>query len=251
MEGISLDPETKRFRAKNREDGMVQKKGNGLDELEGEEELTLGKQVDALLEQGYSQKEIREQGFSPSLVRQRVRKRNKRLGVPAPESKNENGESAADNAPKFPQKIGSKDIIPIEVSLQNIRLQDGEYKLGFVDGMQVLVIAARLNQMLATTQSETFGAQLALLREAKSDSKDVAQETVLEILPHLADMMKETARASSPAPMQAMFSRLFETALTPVLGNLMGMFGGAKPQGQPGQTQSLPAGWEDKTKGGQ
>ena len=59
---------------------MVQENNNenGL----GEEEL--GVQVDQLLEKGYSQKEIRNQGYSPSLVRQRVRRRTKRLGQPAP-----------------------------------------------------------------------------------------------------------------------------------------------------------------------
>ena len=38
--------------------------------------------------------------------------------------------------------------------LQEIRLQNGDYKVGFVDGIAMLPLAARLNQELAITQSQ-------------------------------------------------------------------------------------------------
>src|SRR4030067_475110 len=42
---------------------------------ENQNEENLGQEVDELLEEGFSQKEIEARGYSPSLVRQRVRKR--------------------------------------------------------------------------------------------------------------------------------------------------------------------------------
>ncbi|MFC1930181.1 hypothetical protein ACFLW6_04945, partial [Chloroflexota bacterium] len=40
-------------------------------------EENLGQEVDELLEEGLNQKEIESRGYSPSLVRQRIRKRAK------------------------------------------------------------------------------------------------------------------------------------------------------------------------------
>ena len=42
---------------------------------EQENEENLGEEVDELIEEGLSQKEIEARGYSPSLVRQRIRKR--------------------------------------------------------------------------------------------------------------------------------------------------------------------------------
>src|SRR3972149_12270604 len=42
---------------------------------ENQNEENLGQEVDELLEEGFSQKEIEARGYSPSLVRQRIRKR--------------------------------------------------------------------------------------------------------------------------------------------------------------------------------
>jgi hypothetical protein len=68
----------------------------------------------------------------------------------------------------FPIQIGAKDVIPPEAALEHIRLQDGDYKLGFIDGMQTLIVAARYNQLLAAAQAEVMKTQLELFKEAKS-----------------------------------------------------------------------------------
>ena len=40
-----------------------------------QEEVNLSQEVDELLEEGFSQREIEARGYSPSLVRQRISKR--------------------------------------------------------------------------------------------------------------------------------------------------------------------------------
>lgn len=46
-----------------------------IDETKREDEENLSAEVDELLEQGLTQKEIEARGYSPSLVRQRIRKK--------------------------------------------------------------------------------------------------------------------------------------------------------------------------------
>jgi len=49
---------------------------------ENQDEEHLSQEVDELLEEGFNQKEIEDRGYSPSLVRQRIRKRVKAGKVP-------------------------------------------------------------------------------------------------------------------------------------------------------------------------
>ena len=76
----------------------------------------------------------------------------------------------------YPIKIGKSEIIPPEQALGHIRLQDGDYKLGFLDGMGVLIMAARYNQLLAASQSEVLTNQLKIMEESRKGSAEVAQE---------------------------------------------------------------------------
>lgn len=202
------------------------------------EDDSLGSQIRELLSDGHTGKAIIDMGYKESTVRQEARKMAKRNGKPT------------NSGPMLPVKLGKGDTIPIESELTNIKLQDGEYKLGFIDGMRVLVLGAKLNQMLTANLSETTASQLALLKEAKSDEKGVAQETVLEMLPHFAEMIKETARASSPNPMGSMLVRMMEPLMTNAFSGMTKMFPGMPQAGQ-GQAQGLPPGWEKKEGGEQ
>ena len=232
---------------------MVQENNNNneLEELEGEEELTLGRQVDQLLEQGRSQKEIRNQGFSPSLVRQRVRKRTKRLGKAAPESRaNGNHEIAL--------TVREKDVVlPEWLAGQIEELYDSDEKTRkvFMAGMSIPLLGMRLfsesfKPMLALMQAHT-ASQAEVAKSLQGGSEEVAKSTIVEAMPYFQDMVKEVSRNQAVNPMQAMMVRMLETPLQGMMSNLFsGMFPGMKqPQGQgQGQGQSLPAGWEDTTK---
>lgn len=204
------------------------------------EDDSLASQIRELLADGHTPKQIIEiGGYKEATVYQEARKWLKK-----------NGKPKTNDTPALPVKLGKGELIPIETELQHIRIDgDEKYRGGVIDGMRLILIGAKLNQMLISGLSETTASQLMLLKEAKSDSKEVAQETVLEILPHIADMMKETARASSPNPMGSLLARMMEGPLTQAMSGMFKMFPGMTPQSQPGQS-NLPQGWQDTTKGG-
>lgn len=88
---------------------------------------------------------------------------------------------------QFPQRLGRYDVLTPEAVLQELRLQDGDYKTGFVDGIAMLLLAARLNQELATTQAQAMTPMIGMLQalreeerqaaeRAKSSSLDIARE---------------------------------------------------------------------------
>ena len=147
-------------------------------------------------------------------------------------------------------KIGAKDMIPPEQALQAIRLQDGDYKLGFVDGMGVLIMAARYNQILAASQAETLSNQLKIMEESRKGSAEVAQEAAAraaasvgaQIMPEV-EALKNQMIASSPNPIMSMFAQTMQPLLGQVMGNMMGMFQPRQaPTPQPAFQQ--PAGQE-------
>ena len=85
-----------------------------------ENEENLGQEVDALLEQGLSQREIEERGYSPSLIRQRVRKRVKAgKNLPAP-SRRDSG---------LALRTEKQSVLPEWVALDIASLFDGSTQL--------------------------------------------------------------------------------------------------------------------------
>jgi hypothetical protein len=231
---------------------MVQENNNEPEELVGEE-LTLGRQVDALLEKGYSQKECREQGFSPSLVRQRVRKRSKRLGLLAPESKtNGNGDK-----PGVALTINEKQqVLPEWLGSQVGELYDGDEKTRkiFMAGMSIPLLGMRLfaesfKPMLSLMQTYQQG-QAEAVKASQGAADDVAEKTVVAALPYMERMVKESSRASSPNPMAAMLSRILEAPMTQVMSGIFNMFmpqAGGQGQQTPRQS-TLPPGWTSSEK---
>lgn len=209
--------------------------GNGLEE----EEDTLGSQVDALLERGYSQKEIRNQGYSPSLVRQRVRRRTKRLGKNPPASSNGNKEIALTIKDK-------ETVLPEWLEGQVSEIFDGSIsqQKAFTAGMAIPLLGMRLfsesvKPLLELMKVYTAG-QAEAAKAAQGGSQEVVLETISTIMPQILGTVKDSAIAASPNPMAAMMVRLLE----PIMG---GMFRGMLPQGQQqGQVSNLPEGWEDK-----
>lgn len=146
---------------------------------------------------------------------------------------------ATDTGSFYPIKVGKGEIIAPEAALQHIRLQDGDYKLGFIDGMGTLIMAARYNQLLAASQAETLSNQLKIMEESKKGSAEVAQEAaaraVAGMMPQVLDMVKQSALASSPNPIMTMMTQAMQPMLSQVMGNLMTMF-----QPKPGQPSVQP-----------
>jgi hypothetical protein len=78
---------------------------------------------------------------------------------------------------QFPQRLGRYDVLTPEAVLQELRLQDGEYKVGFVDGIAMLLLAARLNQELATTQAEAMTPMIKMLQTLREEEKEAAERS--------------------------------------------------------------------------
>lgn len=206
-------------------------------------------QIEELLRQGVTKKQLVAAGFSESTVRKAM----KRLSANNPGSNasdnntvnKQDTPSAAPNA--LPVKIGPKDMIPPEAALQHIRLQDGDYKKGFTDGMAVLILAARYNQILAGAQAEATESQLKILREVKSASDEVAQQAAQEAAAGVAAYFEREKPwlAASPNPMASMTVELMK----PILQNMMGRFMPGVPGGhvdQSGAGFSPPPGFSYK-----
>ena len=78
---------------------------------------------------------------------------------------------------QFPQRLGRYDVLTPEAVLEQLRLQDGDYKIGFVDGIAMLLLAARLNQELATTQAEAMTPMIKMLQTLREEEKEAAERS--------------------------------------------------------------------------
>ncbi|MDD4984949.1 MAG: hypothetical protein PHQ43_04030 [Dehalococcoidales bacterium] len=78
---------------------------------------------------------------------------------------------------QFPQRLGRYDVLTPEAVLEQLRLQDGEYKVGFVDGIAMLLLAARLNQELATTQAEAMTPMIKMLQTLREEERVAAERS--------------------------------------------------------------------------
>jgi hypothetical protein len=227
-------------------------------------------EINRLLDEGYSVKQIIDLGFKRRTAYYYAKKRVKPENEP---TQSDDKPSSGSNGHKgrFEMlKLGSKDVIPPEAVLDVIRLpQDGDavevWRRGVLDGVGILLLGARYSQLTASGQAEIVKNQLDIMREAKEGTKEIARETAQETAMEMANMILQ--RMPKPEPpsnepsmasrmigpmadvagkqMADMFNRLFG-------GMFGGMFGMNTQQGQEGQPQSppMPSGWEYENQGG-
>lgn len=152
----------------------------------------------------------------------------------------------------YPVKVGKDDLIPPEVALRNFQLQDGDYRKGFTDGMAVLILAARYNQVLAASQAEILANQLQIMEESRKGSAEVAQEAAsraaagvaAEVLPKI-DALQAQIVAQSGHPFAGLMVSMMAPAFQQAGQQLMRLFTGTQPGGQPGQSQpGQPGSWQ-------
>jgi len=137
-------------------------------------------------------------------------------------------------------KIGAKDMIPPEQALREIRLQDGDYKLGFVDGMGVLIMAARYNQILAASQAEILSNQLKIMEESRKGSAEIAQEAAAraaasvgaEVLPKI-DALQAQILAQGQNPMASLMMSMMAPSFQMAGQQFAKLFGATQPGAQP------------------
>jgi len=129
------------------------------------------------------------------------------------------------------------EVVPPEIAVREFRLQDGDYRNGFVDGIGLMLLAARYNQILAASQAEVVKGQLDIYERAKGSVADVASKAAREAAEEAVGgvtqwMMREKPWiTSAPDPMQAMLVDLMRPALQNIINQFI-----PKPPGQSSQT---------------
>jgi hypothetical protein len=146
----------------------------------------------------------------------------------------------------LPAKLDTKQVIVPEYLIKHLSFVNGDQRQTFVDALLVYEAARRsvmedivILQGLAAAQAQVTDTQLKVLREAKSESKEVAQAAAEEVAARVAAYFdqKKPDIATTPDPMKGFIARAMETMWDRITG---AVFGGA----QGGQPQ-LPPGWRD------
>jgi hypothetical protein len=188
-----------------------------------QDEENLSAEVDHLLEEGLSQKDIEARGYSPSLVRQRIRKRLK-AGKGASGSSGRSGSLAVRKEREL--------VLPEWVAAQ-LDLFDGSErdKRIFMSGLTIPLLGLRLfceamepfTRLLGTWQK----GQSAAAAEAQGSSIQIAHEaaaSAVEAIAPALDSLKTAITASSPNPMLSVLASVTEPFLKQAMGQLLGAF---------------------------
>jgi len=244
-----------------------------------EESIDEKEEINRLLDEGYSVKQIIDLGFKRRTAYHYAKKRVKPENEPT--SGNDTTAVGQTRQGKYDMmKLGSKDVIPPEAVLDVLRLpQNGDavevWRRGVLDGVGILLLGARYAQLTAAGQAEIVKNQLDIMREAKEGSKDIAREAAQETAMEMANLIVQRIPKPEPSSeepsmanqmlgpmvdlagkqMANMFGKMFGGML---MANMFGkMFGGMlgmNPQGQTeeGQPPSppMPSGWEYENQGG-
>ncbi|MBI2287954.1 MAG: hypothetical protein HYU83_03060 [Chloroflexi bacterium] len=214
-----------------------------------QEEENLGQEVDELLEEGFTQKEIEARGYSPSLVRQRIRKRVKAGKEPFATTPSKDGALAL--------RKEKESVLPEWLEGDVAEIFDGNLRDRkiFMAGMSVPMMGLRmftetikpLTDLLSTWQKGQAEAARAMQGSGAETAQMAAQQVISQAMPQILGAVREQSAGRSSNPMGDMITRLIE----PHLQNLMGTFmGGMMPgmgmmpppgQAPPGQTYRPPA----------
>jgi len=132
------------------------------------------------------------------------------------------------------------EIVPPEVAVRNFRLQDGDYRDGFVDGIGMMLLTARYNQILAASQAEIIRGQLEIYERSKASVAEVARAAAREAAEETGEgitqwLMKEKPwRATSPNPFENMITELMKPVLQNIINSFLPKLSGQTPQTPPG-----------------
>jgi len=150
----------------------------------------------------------------------------------------------------LPAKLDIKQVIAPEYLIQHLSFVDGGQRQTFIDALLVYEAARRsvmedivIIQGLASAQAQITDTQIKLLREAKSDSKEVAhaaaEEAAWRVGQQVQEVARQAAKPESPNPMASMFSQTIQPYFSQALSQMFGMFGGF---GAPGGMMPSPGG---------
>ena len=203
-----------------------------------QDEENLGQEVDELLEEGLAQKEIEARGYSPSLVRQRIRKRVKAGKEPS-------SPRVRDNTLAIRKERES--VLPEWLEPDVAEIFDGNIRDRkiFMAGMSVPMMGLRmfsetikpLTELLSTWQKGQAEAARAMQGSGAETAQLAVQQVISQMMPKILGAVREQAADRSPNPAGAMMTRLIEPYLQNMMGTFMAGFGmpGMGMTGTPGQ----------------
>ena len=196
------------------------------EEQEKENEENLGEEVDELLEEGLSQKEIEARGYSPSLVRQRIRKRVKAGKEPFTATPSKDGALAL--------RKEKESVLPEWLEGDVAEIFDGNIRDRkiFMAGMSVPLMGLRmfsetvkpLTDLLSTWQKGQAEAARAVQGSGYETAQLAAQQVISQAMPQILGAVREQSTDRSPNPMGAMMTRILEPHLQQMMGSMMGGF---------------------------
>ena len=230
---------------------------------EKQQDDTIKGRIIALLQKGYSRGQlINDFSFAERTVDSAIKDYKEQGGNEADEPKK--GEDFDPKALALPAKLDIKQVIVPEYLIKHLSFVDGGQRQTFIDALLVYEAARRsvmediiIIQGLASAQAQITDTQLKVLREAKSDSKEVARaaadEAAWRVGQQVQEVARQAAKPESPNPMASMFSQTIQPYFSQALSQMFGMFGGfgvpggmAQPQaGQP--VQAIPGAGQPAT----
>jgi len=157
----------------------------------------------------------------------------------------------------FPLSIlKANELVPPEAALRQIGWGydmpvDGKYQKGVRDGIGLMLVGARMVQVLTAMQAEIVRTQLEVFREAKGESAaaeraamTAASQTASEIASQLSPKFDQLKTALSPNPILSMFAEVVQPFFQQALQGALRAFFPQAPQQQPSQRQpGVPPGF--------
>jgi len=215
---------------------------------------TIKGRIIGLLQKGYNRGQlINDFSFAERTVDSAIKDYREQGGSEADEPKK--SEDLDSKSLSLPAKLDIRQVIAPEYLIKHLSFVDGGQRQTFIDALLVYEAARRsvmedivIIQGLASAQAQITDTQLKILREAKSDSREVAhaaaEEAAWRVGQQVQEVARQTAKPESPNPMASMFTQAVQPYFSQALGQMFGMFGnfGAPggmmppPAGQPGQT---------------
>ncbi len=214
------------------------------------QEESIKDKISELLEKGYTRVQlIKDFKFAERTVDNAIKKYKAQHGDEADEAKAGNNSDTRSLA--IPAKLDIKQVIAPEYLINHLSFVDGDNRQTFIDALLIYEAARRsvmedvvIIQGLATAQAQITETQLRVLREAKSESKEVAQaaaeEAAMRVGQQVVEAARQAATAGSPNPMASMVAQTMQPFFGQMMGRMFGMLTGVgQPPGpmpnQPGQ----------------
>jgi hypothetical protein len=219
---------------------------------EKQQDDTIKGRIFALLQKGYSRGQlINDLSFAERTVDSAIKDYKEQGGNEADEPKK--GDDFDPKALALPAKLDIKQVIVPEYLIKHLSFVDGGQRQTFIDALLVYEAARRsvmedivIIQGLASAQAQITDTQIKLLREAKSDSKEVAhaaaEEAAWRVGQQVQEVARQAAKPESPNPMASMLSQTMQPYLSQAFAQMFGIFGGfGAPGGMAQPSAGQPA----------